>query len=95
MTDRGIQSAREPAEMIRRKQISSREMLDFCLAALTERDEENATRATEEADEAVARADALGRLDGLAQLAFRAVTLISARVPGITNSVTPIQVEAG
>lgn len=36
MTDRGIQSAREPAERIRRKQISSREMLDFFLAALTE-----------------------------------------------------------
>jgi len=75
MIDLGTQSARELAAMIRRKQISSREMLDFFLTAIAERneslnavvtlDEENARRAADEADEAVARGDALGPLHGL------------------------------
>ena len=75
MTDLGTQSARELAAMIRRKQISSREMLDFFLDAIADRneplnavvtlDEENARRAAGEADEAIARGDALGPLHGL------------------------------
>ena len=75
MIDLGTHSARELAAMIRRKQISSREMLDTFLAAIAERneplnavvplDEENARRAADEADEAVARGDALGPLHGL------------------------------
>jgi amidase len=75
MTDLGTQSARELAAMIRRKQISSREMLDFFLDAVADRneplnavvtlDEENARQAAGVADEAVARGDALGPLHGL------------------------------
>jgi len=75
MTDLGIRSARELAAMIRRKQISSRELLDFFVAAIDERnpplnavvtlDIENAQRAADEADEAVVRGDALGPLHGL------------------------------
>jgi len=75
MTDLGTQSARELAAMIRRKQISSREMLDFFLDAIASRnedlnavvtlDEENARQAADEADQALARGDALGPLHGL------------------------------
>ncbi len=75
MTDLGTRSARELAAMIRRKQISSREMLDFFLNAVAERDgplnavvtldEESARRDADKADEAVARGDALGPLHGL------------------------------
>jgi len=75
MTDLGTQSARGLAAMIRRKQISSRELLDFFLAAIADRneplnavvtlDEENARRTADEADQAIARGDALGPLHGL------------------------------
>jgi amidase len=75
MTDLGIRSARELAAMIRRKQISSRELLDYFVAEIDERNEplnaivtldlENARRQAAEADEAVARGDALGPLHGL------------------------------
>lgn len=75
MIDLGTHSARELAAMIRRKQISSREMLETFLSAIAERneslnavvtlDEENARRAADAADEAVARGDALGPLHGL------------------------------
>jgi amidase len=75
MTDLGTQSARELAAMIRRKQISSREMLDFFLDAVANRneplnavvtlDEETARAIADKADEAIARGDALGPLHGL------------------------------
>jgi amidase len=61
--------------MIRRKQLSSRELLDHFLDAIARRngplnavvtlDEERARRAAAEADEAVARGEALGPLHGL------------------------------
>lgn len=75
MTDLGTRSARELAAMIRRKQISSRELLDHFLEAIAERnaplnavvslDEERARAAAAQADEATARGEALGPLHGL------------------------------
>ena len=75
MSDLGTRSARELAAMIRRKQISSRELLDFFLAAVRERnedlnavvtlDEEGARAAASEADEATAKGHATGPLHGL------------------------------
>lgn len=75
MTDLGRESARNLAAMIRRKQISSRELLDFFLNAVAARnepinavvslDEERAREAAHAADEAVARGAALGPLHGL------------------------------
>jgi amidase len=75
MADLGTRSARELAAMIRRKQISSRELLDHFLEAIAERnaplnavvtlDEERARDAAARADEAIARGEALGPLHGL------------------------------
>jgi amidase len=75
MSDLGKKSARDLAAMIRRKQISSRELLDHFLTAIDERneplnavvtlDEDNARRAAAQADEAVARGRALGPFHGL------------------------------
>ncbi len=75
MTDLGTKSARDLAAMIRRKQISSRELLDYFLGAVAERneplnavvtlDEERARATAANADEALARGDALGPFHGL------------------------------
>ncbi len=75
MTDLGTKSARDLAAMIRRKQISSRELLDYFLGAVAERngplnavvtlDEERARAIAANADEALARGDALGPFHGL------------------------------
>ncbi|HIF95128.1 MAG: amidase [Myxococcales bacterium] len=75
MSELGTRSARDLAAMIRRKEISSRELLDYFLGAVAEKntalnavvtlDEESARKSADEADEAVARGDALGPLHGL------------------------------
>ncbi|HEB89278.1 MAG TPA: amidase, partial [Deltaproteobacteria bacterium] len=75
MSDLGTRSARELAAMIRRKQISSRELLDDFLDTVAETneplnavvtlDEEGARKAAARADEAIARGEALGPLHGL------------------------------
>ncbi|HEB89151.1 MAG TPA: amidase [Deltaproteobacteria bacterium] len=75
MSDLGTRSARALAAMIRRKQISSRELLDDFLDAVAETneplnavvtlDEEGARKAAARADEAIARGEALGPLHGL------------------------------
>jgi amidase len=75
MSELGTRSARDLAAMIRRKEISSRELLDYFMDAVAEKnealnavvtlDEENARQSAAEADEAIARGDALGPLHGL------------------------------
>jgi len=75
MSELGTRSARELAAMIRRKEISSRELLDDFLGAVAEKndalnavvtlDAERAQQAASEADAATARGDALGPLHGL------------------------------
>ena len=75
MSELGTRSARDLAAMIRRKEISSCELLDYFLGAVANRneavnavvtlDEENARKSAAAADEAVARGDALGPLHGL------------------------------
>ncbi len=75
MSELGTRSARDLAAMIRRKEISSRELLDYFLGAVAEKnealnavvtlDEGRAREAAADADEAIARGDALGPLHGL------------------------------
>ena len=75
MSELGTRSARDLVAMIRRKEISGRELLDYFLGAVAERnqalnavvtlDEESARKSASAADEAVARGDALGPLHGL------------------------------
>lgn len=75
MTLLGTRSACDLAAMIRRREISSRELLDYYLGAVAEGngrvnavvtlDEERARAAAAAADEALANGDALGPLHGL------------------------------
>ena len=75
MSELGFRPARDLAAMIRRKEISSRELLDYFLGAIATKnealnavvtlDEENARKAAAEADDAIARGDAVGPLHGL------------------------------